>query len=969
MNYTPAQYDAITSDGNIVVTAGAGSGKTRVLVERYLRLLTTSNTGNADVSDTLPSADALLAITFTDKAAREMRDRVRTTLEARARAATRDERVFWEERRAAIESSRIGTIHSFCASILRNHPAETGLDPRFATLDEVETTMLITESIETTLGQALSTPLALFHEFSPHELQMILEDMIRAGATVQKAIESLPATADDLVSRAAAQVPILQRTVIEELCNNVAWQTACTTLRRLAPIAPANDRAGSQVCALADWLVSFYPLTSDSLTTLPDFTPVATIDLRGGSKKAWPDDETLAQAKDTLKKLRDIYKTFAPLLNLLPDDDLEQRAAQAVQDLVKLYYAARTSYSQRKSQRGALDFDDLIHQTRHLLEDNPAVRARWQAEIDTVLVDEFQDTDDDQRALVYALTGFGANAPAPVSLPVGWQPARLPSLFVVGDGKQSIYRFRGADVSVFRRVEDDICTRGGKRICLATSFRTNATLVAWINRVSHELFSRNRSLQPYEVPFEALDAHRPPPEHTRCVEMHILATDTASESDEGQSELLDQPVSAAGTAQATVQIGEKRSREAQLIAQRILALVAGEAGACIYDQQQQCWRLPVYGDIALLFRASTVFEYYEQAFREHGIPYLTTAGSGYYGRQEVQDLIHLVRVLHDPLDDLALVGVLRSPLFALDDGTIMRLRFANSSSLWSALMVRDDEKHHPDDVAQATPDSGTDVRAHTDTKTQQPGDETDSFLSDVPLYGITPPETLTFARETLRSLYAMRGQVTVVELLRAILAKTGYLATISGLQHGDRRRANVEKLLEAARRSVHAGLSDFSLYLEHLLRAGPREGEAPLEAEGSVRLMTIHASKGLEFPMVVLPDLGRRSHSRQDLWMAHPQYGVALRLRSATGEWQKPLAYNLATYEEQRMEQAERERLLYVALTRAKDYLILSGPAAKRDDDSWLSSLLRVHGWSWADGGPPEGTHDEMDVWWHTDFP
>jgi ATP-dependent helicase/nuclease subunit A len=213
----------------------------------------------------------------------------------------------------------------------------------------------------------------------------------------------------------------------------------------------------------------------------------------------------------------------------------------------------------------------------------------------------------------------------------------------------------------------------------------------------------------------------------------------------------------------------------------------------------------------------------------------------------------------------------------------------------------------------------------------------------------------------------MRGQVSVVELLRAVLDKTGYMAAISALPDGSRRRVNVEKLLEAARRSVHAGLSDYSTYLEQLLKAEPREGEAPLEAVGVVRLMTVHRSKGLEFPIVVLPDMARKSPPLTRKWLAHRTSGIGLQLRDATGEWQKPLAFHIAAYEEACMEQAERERLLYVALTRAADYLIMSGPAPNNDKDGedWLSRLIHTQGWTWAAGGPPPGTYGALHVLWH----
>ena len=207
---------------------------------------------------------------------------------------------------------------------------------------------------------------------------------------------------------------------------------------------------------------------------------------------------------------------------------------------------------------------------------------------------------------------------------------------------------------------------------------------------------------------------------------------------------------------------------------------------------------------------------------------------------------------------------------------------------------------------------------------------------------------------------ALRGRVPTVDLLRVALRDTGYLATVSGLRDGERRRVNVEKLLEAARRAGAAGLATFGAYLEDVLRLEAREGEAPLEGGGAVRLMTVHRSKGLEFPIVALPDAAREAPPRRNAWLARREYGLAIKLRDGA-EWVQPTAYRIALAAEQQMERAERERLAYVALTRAQDHLILAGPAREGSGDDWLSWLLAALGWSWEQGGPPAGRHAVAD--------
>lgn len=920
MEFTPEQRAAIESDGSLVVSAGAGSGKTRVLVERYLRLI------EAIANSTPDPFTAILAVTFTEKAAREMRERVRQTVEARAQAGPPEERARWEAYSGAVEGARIATIHSFCGELLRAHPAESGIDPRFAVLDEVEAGLLIAECVEETLrirsqelessgespdASALSL---LLEEFTPSELRATLAELLQGGGEVRAALLSLPATPDALVAHWSARLEAARSEALKALFSGAPWREAAATVTALAATAPPNDKLGGQLLEVARWLT-----TLDQAA--PDFRIIAGLDLRGGSKKAWGNEAALASARAALRALRDAYGAAAPLLDFTPEPAVERRAAAVVLALRELALAADAAYSHAKASRDQLDFDDLERRARELLERHPQVRARWQAELRAVLVDEFQDTNDDQRAIIYALAGV---EPEPAT---GHQPPATPdgrqgpsaqqnvalgrssviggssSLFVVGDGKQSIYRFRGADVSVFQRVESEIQRWGGRRVTLQTTFRTHAALTGLINQVSAAIFARAEPLQPFEVPFEALTPHRPPPPHARVAELHIVAGGGSAE--------------------------ERREAEAAALVARIKALVAGAEGPIVYEGGR--WRLPTYGDVALLFQASTAFEPFEDALRREGIPYLTTAGRGYYGRKEVQDLIHLLRALDDPADELALVGALRSPLFALDDGTIMALRLANSRSIWEALMSSEVSGEH---------------------------DESSKPLN-------APSSPLTFARDVLAELHSLRGRVTVVELLRAALERTGYLATVSALEDGERRRANIEKLLAAARLSGAKGLRAFSEYLARLLRAETREGEAPLEARGAVRLMTIHRSKGLEFPIVALPDLGRSTPARRERWFAGRSYGLAVRLREEGEETAQPAALLLARRAEARMEQAERERLLYVAMTRAQDYLLLSGPAQTKGGESWISRVAAALGHPWENGGPPHGSIGALHVFRH----
>lgn len=776
---------------------------------------------------------------------------------------------------------------------MRSQPVETGLDPQFTVLDEVEAGLLREASMDAALqawlAQATAAPVAdpqaqaqfatLQAALSLTDLRTILREMLLRGDALRAVVATLPTEPAALQAEWQAAHATLRAEVWQTVQSSPTWQDSTAQLVALAPMAPAADRIGAQVRALIAWLAALTP------QAVPDDWAVLTeIDLRGGSAKQWPSKATLDLAKAHLKILRELLKA-EPILMAELDAELEHRAARLTLALVQVYLRVLDTYRQHKLEQNALDFDDLEWRARAALT-HPDVQQRWRRSLRAVLVDEFQDTNDAQRAIVYALTGLDDALSGNRNQP-HHEPCDLPTLFVVGDGKQSIYRFRGADVSVFQQVQQQVQHIGGQPVRLNTSFRTHPPLLAWINGVMAQVLNRPRPLLAFEIPFEPLTAHRPSPAHPHCVELHLLDMPGAS--------------------------GDIRVAEATMLAERLAALVSGEQGPIIHERG--AWRRPTYGDVAILLQASTHFTVYEQALRAAGIPFLTTAGRGYYDRQEVQDLLHLLRVLNNPADELALVGVLRSPLFTLDDNTIVRLRLSHPQSMWYALLHAD------------LPDA---------------------------------PAALEHARTTLRELYAQRGRLTVVELLRTALNMTGYLAVLSALPDGAQRCVNVEKLIEAIRRTDTTDLRAYTEYLRQLLEAAPREGAAPLEAEGSVRLMTVHASKGLEFPMVVLPDLSRTNPPLRSMWLAHASYGLALCLHDAAGEVQKPQVWQHALAREQQMQRAEQERLFYVALTRASDYLILSGKALEAK--GWLHLLGRGLG----DANfatLPAGAYGAMQVW------
>ena len=878
MDLTPEQRAAVTiHDRNLIVTAGAGSGKTRVLVERFLALL------DAHPDWPLPS---IVAITFTEKAAAEMLSRVRAAIEERIRAdaAARDERSLtrWLEHRAALARARIGTIHSLCAAILRANSAEAVIDPDFEVLDEADAGLLLDDAVETALARltAEDRPGAqILALYDVRDVRAVLGRYARRGAAadVARALNVAPET---LVARWQADWADSAQETMQTALSDAALQAA---LGWIAPEAlPPDDK-------LADlWRAVF--AQEDALFSGDPVVFAATVDalaegikLNVGSAKAWGDKDTVSASKAALGAIRDWAKAVQKDSFPAPAD-ADADAANLLMGWRDVIALGAEVYDALKSERGVLDFDDLEARAHDLLEYVPAVAERYahpvNGEIRQLLVDEFQDTNTAQRDIIYRLAGLDGGES-------GGQ------LFVVGDPKQSIYAFRGADVSVFAAVRDDLLAWGGVELPLSTSFRAHAPLVDAFNDVfGHILTPGSGPTARYEVDRGVPMQAARPGETWHAAPLRVIA--------------IRQP----GGDGPRLSADDKRRWEAWEVAAQLHELVSAKTP--VWDRDARAYRPARYGDMALLFQAMGSVTLYEDVFKATGLPYLTIAGRGYYDRPEVWDLLNLLAALRTPGDDLALAVALRSPLFGLSDDALLALRLARDPAgepltLWDALRSPDAAPLFPDDER--------------------------------------PPRD--FACVVLAELRAMAGRATVAEVLARALDLTGLLAALTGLASGARRRGNVEKLLGLARESGRVALGAFLDYARDLTAREVREGEAAVEAENAVKLMTVHASKGLEFPVVVLVDASwSRRGTESPVFRVDADAGAACLLpEAAPGEdVPEPFAYQLSRRYAERRDRAERRRLLYVGATRAADLLLVSGSLDRCPPDAWLRQWLDALG-------------------------
>ncbi len=857
---TPDQYTAIYEHKrNLIVVAGAGSGKTFVLVERYLTLL--------DKNPSWP-LNAVVAITFTKKAAQEMRDRVRKALEQKLSTVAADARDTWEKRIASMESARIDTIHGLCSSILRANAAEVGIDPGFEVLDDVDSRILLDNSIDDVLQVVAHENTQTVRLFNEYDTRVIRETLVRLIG------EELPKLPNNIVEHWQQIWESNAANAITELRSHPPYLAA-------AYWQPENGWPTSEDKLMDVW-AACHPLIATlgesedlqlCLESLGKLIPI--INLRGGKADAWGGKETLDNAKATLNSLREIVRgTLASIGE--PLGEVDHKSAELLPLWATLIQQVQQVYRTRKQEEGLLDFNDLERLTRDLLVNNPAVRQRYQGtEFKHLLVDEFQDTNAVQWEIVRGLANIEQGG----------------SLFVVGDPKQSIYQFRGADVSVFEQVKGQITQTGGVDVPLAHSFRTHRSLVDGFNHLFQQILVRDTSspARHYEVELGKL--------------MEAKRLDAPSDAAPIEMLYLSKPLDGDLDAEAM------RRWEAYELANRLKAVVEDEK-RLIYDKEQRVTRTINYGDIAILYQSTSNILLYEDVFKMAQLPFVTVAGRGYYSRQEVWDLLNLLTALHNPGDNLALASALRSPLFGLSDDALLTLRLQHDPQGQRKRLTLYEALNYSADVM---PDER---------------------------------ERVVFARECLSQLRAMAGRVSIADLLQAALDETGYLATLTGLPDGKRRRGNVEKLVGKAQESRQVTLGAFSQYLRDLTTREVREGEALIDAENSVTLMTVHASKGLEYPLVVLVDIGwHKGGYGGDAVMLDPTYGLVCKVYDATED---KLVGGFAHQQAERLqslrETAERKRLLYVAATRAQDYLLLSGMRQNKKDTwiSWLDAALEL---------------------------
>ena len=857
-NLTSSQQKAIAARGNVLVMAGAGTGKTHTLVERCLDLICRENV----------SLDEILIVTFTEAAATEMRERLREGLE---NAAGRGPAVHLSEQLALFDAAHIGTLHSFCFKLVREHFHELGLDPRLKMLDEGEARLLSDETIEEQFQS---------HYENEDVFSLDVQELIKIyGGGRDEKIRALVLRLHHYVqTRADAEAWIVRQIENFSSAEPLEWrdwfsQAISSWRDEWLPIM--QDIKAENVKA-AECLEILKNFPSNKTALASAFEKISTADKT----------ENYPRGKKTAlrKPLAQFFDDAIFLSSLVATGNSDPLAEDwgwvrgPMKTLLALAKEFSEKFSTRKRADGVLDFHDLEQFTIKLLWDfetgKPTEIAKtWREKLHFVFVDEYQDINAAQDKIISALS--------------------RDNRFLVGDVKQSIYRFRLADPKIFRDYAKNSGDWNGQTIPLAENFRSREALLNFINSLFEPVMREDVGGILYDEQAKL-----------KFGSMKTRGELTLAGSPKPRAELLlrvkkrAENNGADGGDDADLHESEK---EARMLAQRLLELK--NSGHEIWDEGK--FRPAEWRDFAVLLRSpGSKAEIFAKQFERADVPLLVERG-GFYDSSEISDLLSLLQVADNPLQDAPCIAVLRSPLVGCSMDELAEIRMAGSGHFWFAL--------------NQAATSKSNVSSETREKIK-------TFLE-------------RFSQWRKRA-----QQASLSQCLEEILAETHYDAWLLSRPRGEQRRANVQRFLNLAEQFdafQRQGLFRFLKFVEAQREIEAEPEVAPLAEQNAVRLMSIHQSKGLEFPVVALADLGK-SFNEQDLRgdiILDEEFGLCPRVKPpSTGGRYPSLAWWLAQKNQRRELRGEELRLLYVGLTRARDTLILSGSVSEKKWETYFQS-------------------------------
>ncbi|MDR0882623.1 MAG: UvrD-helicase domain-containing protein [Candidatus Adiutrix sp.] len=878
-NFNPSQEAVLASKVNSCVVAGAGSGKTKTLVEYLVRFLE-SGLGRPDA----PSVTNILALTFTDKAAAEMRERLSRALREHLRAAVDSgaNRPFWERQIRLLDQAMIGTIHSYALSLVRDHPHLLNL-PHQAVVEESEALK------SADLNEVLIDLLA---EGQPDLMALLPVLPLRSanyGASLYKWLEvcvnrmaswGLSGLAADLeADREAHRVDL--------------WPALQAFKDQSASVATRRERLGDD---------PKYDRTAEALRQLSDMAAAPVESMAARLPELLPQWQAIIDNIDG-RKIREksrLKENLAPLLEYCSN----QLAIPVKTNLLNLVNMMPKRLKARRLARGAVNFDDILISARNLLRERAELRRREQEKYHLLVIDEFQDTNRLQADLLaQLLLEPGQDSLAWEALP--WE-LLSPKIMVFGDPKQSIYRFRGAEPSIMLKLSDSLTRdRAAQALALDTNYRTQPRLIEFFN----DFFAY---YLPEDEKYEAQKASRPSKYDSKSV---VWLTDGD------------------GLFKKTNHLS-KAGIQAGMVVDYLKRLFDPRTDIRVWDKDRNDIRRPAPGDVVLLMRRKKNAAVFEKALKEAGWPCHTLKGQNLFEAPEIRGLAAAYLFLLDYEPDLNLAACLSSPLGPVSEETL-------TSLVWPAAPAP--EKRHLADYFQNEerpwPDSLDESQKKTLTGLRN------LFLSLKPFVHRRPPgeilETLVEERHLLPLIIA--GPDGDPERVKSVQR---FLALVKTLPYHDPHHPeSVADLLNDLWAEGHEAADSDGDGDENAQDDAGDDSDDPVK--GAINIMTIHRAKGLEFPIVIIPEADAPPRSENPGLLLSDQGQLAVKFTvESTGLPIEPTDFKKIKEAEQAADLAEYRRLFYVAATRAMDHLVLVGWRPKDSNHSWLSQLVSWEGWA-----------------------
>ncbi len=944
MAWTEAQQKVIdTRNKNLLVSAAAGSGKTAVLVERIISMICEGETP-LDI-------DHLLVVTFTNAAAAEMKDRIGKAIDKKLQE--KPDNLHLQRQVSLLQSAQITTIHSFCLHVIRNYFHRIDLDPSFKIAEDAEITLMKSDVVSDILERWYEEGTEAFHDFvesySYSKSDLPIEELILQlygfamsdpwpKAWILRMRKRFEVNSPEEMNRTSWMEELLDyvKLVLEDLGrkNAQAMELCRESDGPMAyEAALLSDRGLLEALNKAESYEEYAKL----------FPGVSYARLSGKREEGvnpWKKERVKELREEVKKGLKDLTNQyfFQPPEEMLKDLQAVGRIMQVLFDLTLEFM---DEFARKKEEKNLIDFNDLEHFALKILVEESAPDGEGSAgarptdaaielseQFAEILIDEYQDSNMVQETILRSISK---------------EDMGRPNRFMVGDVKQSIYKFRLAMPEIFmEKYGSYSCEEQSgegevnyyQRIDLDKNFRSRDTVLQYVNRVFQQIMQRNiggivydeaASLKYGELYEESLTPEEMPSEEDFCriardTELVLITEETLSDEENAEEagEEIREETGREETDEEAVYT--KRELEARAIARKIREITDPETGLMVFDQKNKRHRPARRRDIVILLRSMTGWsDVFVNTLMQEGIPAYADTGTGYFQTLEITSILNMLRVIDNPRQDIPLAGVLYSPMVGLTTTELALIRASHrNASMYSALLHYAGEEH-----GEAMPEEAGTGEGHGTERHENPlRAKVAGFLKQL---------------EEFRSLV---NHTPIHQLIQVVLDRTGYYYYASAMPGGEQRQANMDMLIAQAVRfekGSYSGLFHFIRYIEKLHKYEVDFGEAATagEQDDTVRIMSIHKSKGLEFPVVIAAGMSKQFNTQdvRSSIVLHSELGVGPDYINSKLRTKVPTLLKKVIQRKVQIENLGEElRVLYVAMTRAREKLILTGYLKSREE-------------------------------------